>query len=126
MTVIYPLQNRTYDDTSESGEKRSSRYLIKDSNCEKRKSADAIDEFVDFILSKGDEDEISNFKQSLSDFSRYKGHMYDSQLERIDKWQSREKIRNVEMCNAIKDILQKPNLNVLGNYYNFQNNKIEK
>lgn len=95
-----------------------------DNKLEKETGQNDIDEFVDFMLKKGDKDEITNFQHYLSDFSRHKGHAFDSQLERIDKWQIREKIRNDEMCDAIKDILQKPDFNVQGDYYDIHDNKI--
>lgn len=96
-----------------------------DGMLEKESGLGVMDEFVDFLLKKGDKEMITNFQHCLSDFSRHKGHAFDSQLERIDKWKSREKCRYDGMFDAIKDILKEPNISIQGDYYDIHNNKIE-
>lgn len=97
----------------------------RDDKLEKKAEQSVMDEFVDFLLKKGDKGMIENFQHCLSDFSRHKEHKFDSQLERIDKWQSRENHRCNNLYDAILEILSEPNINILGDYYNIQNNKIE-
>lgn len=96
-----------------------------DGKQEKETGLGVMDEFVDFLLKKGDKDMIANFQQCLSDFSRHKGHAFDSQLERIDEWKCREKRRYEEMCDAIKDILKEPKYIVQRDFYDIHDNKLE-
>lgn len=97
----------------------------RDDKLEKEAEQSVMDEFVDFLLKKGDKEEIRNFQHCLSDFSRHKGHIYDSQLERIDKWQNREKHRYDNMCDAIQEILSEPKYIVLRDLIDVHDNKIE-
>lgn len=96
-----------------------------DIKLEEETEQSVMDEFVDFLLKKGDKDEITNFQHSLSDFSRHKGHAFDSQLERIDKWKSRANHRYDEFCDVLERILKEPKYVVLRDLYDVHNNKIE-
>lgn len=91
---------------------------------EKETGRRVMDEFVDFLLKKGDKEMIDNFQHCLSDFSRHKEHIFDSQLERIDKWQSRENHRNDEFCDVIEGILKEPKYVVLRDLIEVHDNKI--
>lgn len=97
----------------------------RDDKLEEETEQSVMDEFVDFLLKKGDKDEITNFQHCLSDFSRHKGHAFDSQLERIDKWKSRANHRYDEFCDVLERILKEPKYVVLRDLYDVHNNKIE-
>lgn len=127
MPTIIPLPTASCNhvplDVSESSVEQGNEVV--DSGPVKKIEQNVMDDFVNFLLTKGDKDEISNFQHALSDYSRHKGHIFDSQLERIDKWQSREKFRYEEMCDTFLTKLQEQNICVQGDYYNIHDNKIE-
>lgn len=97
----------------------------RDDKLEMEAEQSVMDEFVDFLLKKGDKGMIANFQHCLSDFSRHKEHKFDSQLEKIDKWQSRDNHRYDEFCDVIEGILKEPKYVVLRDLIDVHDNKIE-